>query len=89
MVTAISIPFVYMYSSLLTLFPVKNGRASKVHVILSRETAKNLRFQGKFGQNSDSSLPVAGDLVSLGYVNIWNLAGGMVEWEWAGFEIEE
>jgi len=27
-------------------------------------------------------------LVSLGYTNIWNLAGGMVGWEQAGFEIE-
>ena len=26
-------------------------------------------------------------LVSLGYTNIWNLDGGMVEWERAGFEI--
>jgi len=28
-------------------------------------------------------------LVSLGYTNIWNLKGGMVEWEQAGFEIEK
>ena len=31
----------------------------------------------------------AEELVSLGYTNIWNLAGGMVEWEQAGFEIEK
>jgi rhodanese-related sulfurtransferase len=28
-------------------------------------------------------------LVSLGYTHIWNLAGGMVVWEQAGYEIDE
>jgi rhodanese-related sulfurtransferase len=28
-------------------------------------------------------------LVSLGFTNIWNLDGGMVAWEQAGFEIEK
>lgn len=31
----------------------------------------------------------AEELVSLGYTNIWNLKGGMVEWKEAGFEIEK
>jgi rhodanese-related sulfurtransferase len=27
-------------------------------------------------------------LVGLGYTNIWNLDGGMVDWEQAGYTIE-
>ena len=29
------------------------------------------------------------ELVSMGYTDIWNLTGGMVEWEQAGYEIEK
>lgn len=28
-------------------------------------------------------------LISFGYTNIWNLKGGMVDWEQAGFELEK
>lgn len=28
-------------------------------------------------------------LVSLGYTNIWNLKGGMIDWEQAGYKIEK
>ena len=31
----------------------------------------------------------ADELGSLGYTNIWNLKGGMLDWEQAGFEIEK
>ncbi|HLF75218.1 MAG TPA: rhodanese-like domain-containing protein [Anaerolineales bacterium] len=31
----------------------------------------------------------AEELVSLGYTNIWNLEGGMVQWEQAGFDLEK
>ena len=31
----------------------------------------------------------ATELVSLGYTNVWNLAGGMVGWENAGYKIEQ
>ena len=28
-------------------------------------------------------------LVALGYTNIWNLKGGMIEWEMQGFDLEQ
>ena len=31
----------------------------------------------------------AGELVSMGYTNVWNLKGGMVDWQQGGFELEK
>jgi rhodanese-related sulfurtransferase len=31
----------------------------------------------------------AEELVSLGFTNVWDLKGGMVDWEQAGFDLEE
>jgi rhodanese-related sulfurtransferase len=28
-------------------------------------------------------------LLGLGYINVWNLKGGMVEWEKAGFDLDK
>jgi rhodanese-related sulfurtransferase len=28
-------------------------------------------------------------LVALGYTNVWNLKGGMVQWEKVGFDLEK
>lgn len=31
----------------------------------------------------------AGELVFMGYTNVWNLKGGMVDWQQGGFELEK
>ena len=35
------------------------------------------------------SVIAAEELVKLGYTDIWNLEGGMLDWEQAGFEIQD
>ena len=40
-------------------------------------------------QSGRMSEIAAEKLVSLGFTNIWNLAGGMLEWEQNGYELEE
>jgi len=35
------------------------------------------------------SAMAAEELVSLGYTNIWNLKEGMVEWEQAGYSLDQ
>ncbi len=35
------------------------------------------------------SVMAAEDLVSIGYTNVWNLEGGMLDWENTGYEIEQ
>lgn len=40
-------------------------------------------------RNGRMSAIAAEALVSQGYTNIWDLAGGMVDWEAAGFELEK
>jgi len=39
-------------------------------------------------RSGNMSAIAAEELVSLGYTNIWNLKGGMVDWEQAGYEIK-
>jgi len=40
-------------------------------------------------RSGNMSTIAAKELVSLGYTNIWNLDGGMVDWEKAGYKIEK
>lgn len=40
-------------------------------------------------QSGRMSAIAADALVKLGYTDIWNLEGGMVDWEQAGFEIQD
>ena len=40
-------------------------------------------------QSGRMSKIAAEKLVSLGFTNIWNLAGGMLEWEQNAYELEE
>ena len=49
------------------------------------EDAKIVLY-GRSGRMSEIAVEV---LVKLGYTNIWNLKGGMVAWEQAGYDIEK
>lgn len=40
-------------------------------------------------RSGSMSSMAAGELVQLGYTNIWNLSGGMVAWEGAGFPMDD
>ena len=42
-----------------------------------------------FCRSGRMSAIAAEELMKLGYTNVWNLKGGMLEWQHAGFEIQD
>ena len=53
---------------------------------LPADTSAKIVLYCRSGRMSEIA---AEELVSLGYTNIWDLKGGMVDWEQAGYEIEK
>jgi len=51
-------------------------------------TDKNAKIM-LYCRSGHMSQIAAEKLVSLGYINIWNLKGGMIDWEKEGFEIQK
>lgn len=62
-----------------------NGIEQYLSQLPSDQTAKIMLYC-RSGRMSEIA---AEELVSLGYTDIWNLKGGMVEWEQAGYELEK
>ena len=51
-------------------------------------TDKNAKIM-LYCRSGHMSQIAAEKLVSLGYINIWNLKGGMIDWEKEGFELQK